>query len=77
VLRRNLAGCRQCLNGSRRIVDDESLNITLLKRILVDEQNCVVSEAHLGEEALKLVASAPPDLILLDITCSASLVLRC
>jgi PleD family two-component response regulator len=49
------------------IVDDESANLTLLRHILAEEPDYAIFAATSGEEALKLVANNPPDLILLDI----------
>lgn len=48
------------------IVDDEERNIKLLKAMLMTE-NYHLYGALSGREALKMVAEAPPDLILLDV----------
>lgn len=48
------------------IVDDEQLNIKLVKAMLVSE-DCLLLEAAHGEEALEIVKEAGPDLILLDV----------
>ncbi len=48
------------------IVDDNSSNIKILRAKLVSE-NYKISNAMDGEEALRKVAEAPPDLILLDV----------
>ena len=47
------------------VVDDEPANIDILKDILI--QHYQVKVAPSGEIALKIVAKAAPDLILLDI----------
>ena len=48
------------------IVDDEPLNVKLLAAKLPPDQYATIP-AYNGEEALKIVAKEPPDLILLDI----------
>jgi signal transduction histidine kinase len=48
------------------IVDDEARNIRLLKALLAP-QNYNLREAANGEEALRRIAEAPPDMILLDV----------
>jgi diguanylate cyclase (GGDEF)-like protein len=47
------------------IVDDERLNIKILNELLRNDYEIMVATG--GEQALKLAASATPDLILLDI----------
>lgn len=48
------------------VVDDTAVNRRILRAIL-ERAGAVVSEAPGGEEALRLVRAAPPDLLLLDI----------
>jgi len=48
------------------IVDDEEINVTLLKAILIAE-NYNLSSALNGEAALRIAADIHPDLILLDV----------
>src|ERR1700694_1904741 len=48
------------------IVDDERRNVELLKILLAPEGYVLLSATN-GEEALRLVAQQPPDLILLDV----------
>ena len=48
------------------IVDDEPINIKLVKAMLVPE-NYLLIEAGNGEEALECVEDVRPDLILLDV----------
>jgi signal transduction histidine kinase len=48
------------------IVDDTPVNLTLAVAIL-KQQGLRLSVAHTGDEALRRVAFAPPDLILLDV----------
>ncbi|MFZ3192991.1 MAG: HD domain-containing phosphohydrolase [Moraxellaceae bacterium] len=48
------------------IVDDVPANIRLLERVLINE-GYQIQGASSGSEALKMVANAPPDLILLDV----------
>ena len=47
------------------IVDDDPINIRLLDGMLSDDYD--ISVALGGEQALKRVATTPPDLILLDV----------
>ncbi len=51
--------------GRILIIDDEAVNLKLLGEILRDKWE--LSFAKSGEEALKRIETAPPDLILLDI----------
>ena len=48
------------------VVDDQPINVQLLKRKL-EREAMTVATAHSGREALELVASDKPDLILLDV----------
>jgi putative two-component system response regulator len=48
------------------VVDDIPANVRLLERLLINE-GYQVQGANSGAEALQAVASAPPDLILLDV----------
>ena len=48
------------------VVDDGAVNRRILRGIL-EKAGAVVSEAAGGEEALRLVRSSPPDLVLLDV----------
>ncbi|MBK8598561.1 MAG: SpoIIE family protein phosphatase [Holophagales bacterium] len=48
------------------VVDDTAVNRRILRAIL-ERAGAVVSEAPGGEEALRLVRAAPPDLLLLDV----------
>src|SRR6478752_9266340 len=48
------------------VVDDQPINVQLLKRKL-EREGMAVATAYSGQEALNLVASDKPDLILLDV----------
>jgi two-component system, sensor histidine kinase and response regulator len=48
------------------VVDDQPINVQLLKRKL-EREGMAVATAHSGREALDLVAADKPDLILLDV----------
>lgn len=48
------------------VVDDQTVNVQLLSRAL-EKEGLAVIPAHSGQEALDLVAQAPPELILLDV----------
>jgi CheY-like chemotaxis protein len=48
------------------VVDDQPINVQLLKRKL-ERENLSVATAYSGREALELVAADKPDLILLDV----------
>ena len=48
------------------VVDDQPINVQLLKRKL-EREGIQVSAAYNGAEALQLVKSVKPDLILLDV----------
>jgi putative two-component system response regulator len=48
------------------VVDDEPGNVQLLKTLLTREGFCVVTASD-GEEALEMVASSHPDLVLMDV----------
>ena len=48
------------------VVDDQPINVQLLKRKL-ERENMTVTTAYSGREALELVATDKPDLILLDV----------
>ena len=48
------------------VVDDQPINVQLLKRKL-ERENMIVTTAYSGREALELVATDKPDLILLDV----------
>lgn len=48
------------------VVDDTSANVAVLIELLHDE-DYIIHEAHDGQEALDLVVTAAPDLILMDI----------
>ena len=48
------------------VVDDQPINVQLLKRKL-ERQGMEIATAFSGQEALNLVASSRPDLILLDV----------
>src|ERR1700712_2040196 len=48
------------------IVDDQPINVQLLKRKL-EREGLVVVPAYSGSEALDLISKAKPDLILLDV----------
>ncbi len=48
------------------VVDDQPINVKLLKRKLERQQMTVVS-AYSGQECLDMVKKDPPDLILLDV----------
>jgi two-component system invasion response regulator UvrY len=51
------------------LVDDHELVRTGIKRLLEDEPGIeVVGEAECGEDALRLVRSSPPDVILMDVS---------
>ncbi|RRJ94620.1 hybrid sensor histidine kinase/response regulator [Opitutaceae bacterium TAV4] len=52
--------------GRILVVDDEPLNVAILKRAL-QRAGLTVAAAHNGPDALALVASHRPDLILLDV----------
>ncbi|HMW36895.1 MAG TPA: response regulator, partial [bacterium] len=47
------------------VVDDEELNVRFLSQFLIRKGFAAIT-AHSGEEALALVASESPDLVLLD-----------
>lgn len=47
------------------VVDDEKLNITVLKAILDEDYNVIPAKS--GEQAFNRIANNPPDLILLDL----------
>ena len=47
-------------------VDDEDTVLTFVQRALTDE-NCVVSVANNGPDALDLMEEQPPDLVILDL----------
>ena len=49
------------------IVDDDPMTRVLLRRVLVREFNCEVSEAGDGRVALKVAGAAPPDLVISDV----------
>ena len=53
------------MDNSILIVDDESLNLKVLKTILENEYEIIVAKS--GEQALKRIEAYPPSLILLDI----------
>jgi len=48
------------------VVDDNQQNLELLQAYLED-LDCTTVPAHNGQEALKIIAKEPPDLILLDV----------
>jgi CheY-like chemotaxis protein len=48
------------------VVDDQPINVQLLKRKL-EREGMAIATAYSGQEALKLVAGDKPDLILLDV----------
>src|SRR5688572_29232526 len=52
--------------GKVLVVDDVAANVELLKTLLTREGYSVVSASD-GEEALQMVASAHPDLVLMDV----------
>jgi putative two-component system response regulator len=52
--------------GKVLVVDDDAANVRLLTKLLTREGYIVVSAAD-GEEALAMVASAHPDLVLMDV----------
>jgi putative two-component system response regulator len=52
--------------GKVLVVDDEAANVKLLKSLLTRERYTVVTASD-GEEALAMVASAQPDLVLMDV----------
>src|SRR5688572_33276336 len=52
--------------GHVLVVDDEPGNVQLLKTLLTREGYSVVTASD-GEEALEMVASAHPDLVLMDV----------
>ena len=58
------------MTGQRKprvlIIDDERKNRDLLE-VMLGDQGYEVSTADCGEDALKLVADAPPDIVLLDV----------
>ncbi len=56
-------------NLSILVVDDDSINIDILKSVLA-QRNYKVQAADSGESALKQVSLNPPDLILLDVVMS-------
>lgn len=49
------------------IVDDEPLTLDLIEYILQNESEYIVHKAPSGEEALRILGTAPIDLVLLDI----------
>ena len=53
-------------SGRILVVEDNPLNLKLVRDIL-DATGYDVVEATSGEEALRLAAEAPPDLVLLDL----------
>lgn len=58
---------KEAIAGARvLVVDDGSVNRRILRGML-EKAGAVVSEAAGGEEALRLVRTAPPDLVLLDV----------
>ncbi|MGB8581339.1 MAG: response regulator [Candidatus Sulfotelmatobacter sp.] len=48
------------------VAEDNAVNRELLRELL-EGRGCTVSEACNGEQALKMIEQAPPDLLLLDI----------
>jgi CheY-like chemotaxis protein len=50
------------------VVDDQADDILLIRRILEAQSHYKIIEANNGKEALELVQSAEPDLIILDLT---------
>ena len=66
----DVAAATQAADAPRKprvlIVDDERKNRDLLE-VLLSQQGYDLSMATCGEDALALVADAPPDLILLDV----------
>ena len=66
-LRRLLAQCQGSAAGRHvLVVEDDDVTRDLFRRVLVGEQ-CRVSEAANGREALARVAADPPDMIFLDL----------
>lgn len=52
--------------GKVLVVDDEAANRRLLEALLTHEGYCVVTASD-GEEALAAMASAHPDLVVMDV----------
>jgi signal transduction histidine kinase/DNA-binding response OmpR family regulator/HAMP domain-containing protein len=66
-LRRLLAQCKGAAAGRHvLVVEDDDVTREMFRRVLVGEQ-CRVSEAANGREALERVAADPPDVIFLDL----------
>jgi CheY-like chemotaxis protein len=66
-LRRLLAQCKGAATGRHvLVVEDDDVTREVFRRVLVGEQ-CRVSEAANGREALERVAADPPDVIFLDL----------
>lgn len=49
------------------LIEDNPLDGRLLRRILRDQESCVVYEAHTGAQALEFLEEMAPDLIILDL----------
>ena len=52
--------------GKVLVVDDEAANVALLTTLLTREGYSVVTASD-GDEALKMVGSAHPDLVVMDV----------